>query len=83
MSMSEFKEIQLIEEQLAEITVTLRLEQLYEEEASAYLLNAGTPAADFLLGSTESERSYILHCLAPDLKIADVYETNHIILKLR
>ena len=81
--MSEFKKIEQIEDQLAEITVTLRMEQLYEDEAPTYLLNKGTAAADFLLESTESERSYILHRLAPDLMIEDVYETNHIILKLR
>jgi hypothetical protein len=83
MSMSEFKKIEQIQEQLEEIVVTLRLEQLYEDEEPTYLLNAGTKAADFLLESTESEREFILHKLAPDLEIEDVYETNHIILKLK
>ena len=81
--MSMNKKIQEIQDQLEEIVVTLRLEQLYEDEAPAYLLNAGTPAADILLDSTESEREFILHTLAPDLEIEDVYETNHIILKLK
>jgi hypothetical protein len=83
MSMSEFKKIEQIQEQLEEIVVTLRLEQLYEDEEPTYLLNKGTAAADFLLESTESEREFILHKLAPDLEIEDVYETNHIILKLK
>ena len=85
--MSEFKKIEEIEAQLEEIVVSLRMEQLYyenlEEEPSGYLLNKGTPAADFLLDSTESEREFILHKLAPDLTVEDVYETNHIILKLK
>jgi hypothetical protein len=76
-----------VENQLAEIVVSLRMEQLYyenlEEEPSGYLLNKGTAAADFLLDSTESERAFILHKLAPELEVEDVYETNHIILKLK
>ena len=86
MSMSEFKKIEEIEAQLEEIVVSLRMEQLYfenlEEEPSGYLLNKGTPAADFLLDSTASEREFILHKLAPELEVSDVYEGNHIILKL-
>jgi hypothetical protein len=81
--MSMNKMIQEIQDQLEEIVVTLRLEQLYEDEAPTYLLNKGTKAADVLLESTESEREFILHKLAPDLEIEDVYETNHIILKLK
>ena len=81
--MSEFKKIEEIEAQLGEITVALRMEQLYDESPSGYLLNKGTAAADFLLESTPSERAFILHKLAPDLEIEDVYETNHIILKLK
>jgi len=82
MSMSEFKKIEEIEAQLEEIVVSLRMEQLYVEESSGYLLNKGTPAADFLLNSTESEREFILHKLAPELTVEDVYEANHVILKL-
>jgi len=85
--MSMNKKIQEIQDQLEEIVVSLRMEQLYlenlEEASSGYLLNKGTPAADFLLDSTESEREFIMHSLAPELKIEDVYETNHIILKLK
>ena len=75
-------EIQEIQEQLEEIVVSLRMEQLYVEESSGYLLNKGTPAADFLLNSTASEREFILHKLAPELTVEDAYEANHIILKL-
>ena len=71
-----------IEEQLSEIVVSLRMEQLYVEESTGYLLNKGTPAADLLLESTPSEREFILHKLAPELTVEDVYEANHIILKL-
>jgi hypothetical protein len=81
--MSMNKMIKEIQEQLEEIVVTLRLEQLYEDEEPTYLLNKGTEAADVLLESTESEREFILHKLAPDLEIEDVYENNHIILKLK
>lgn len=76
-------ELKKIEAQLNEIVVSLRMEQLYGEEPSGYLLNKGTPAADLLLESTESEREFILHKLAPELEVEDVYETNHIILKLK
>jgi len=75
--------LQEIEDQLGEIVVTLRMEQLYEEQPSSYLLNKGNAAADFLLDSTASEREFILHKLAPDLEIVDIYETNHIIFKLK
>ena len=77
------EELKAIEAQLGEIVVHLRMEQLYYEETSGYLLNKGTPAADLLLESTESEREFILHKLAPELEVEDVYETNNIILKLK
>lgn len=76
------KELQAIEQELFDITINLRIENLYEEN-SEWLLNAGSPAADFLLESTESEREFILHKLAPDLEIAEVYEGNHLIFKLK
>jgi len=72
-----------VENQLAEVITSLRMEQLYVEKSSGYLLNKGTVAADFLLDSTESERAFILHKLAPELEVEDVYEGNHIILKLK
>ena len=81
--MSEFKKIEEIEAQLEEIVVYLRIESLYDEPVSGYLLNKGTPAADFLLESTPSEREFILHKLAPSLMVEDVYEGNHIILNLK
>ena len=77
------KELKEIEEQLGQIVVNLRLESLYDEPVSGYLLNAGSPAADFLLESTPSEREFILHKLAPSLMVEDVYEGNHIILNLK
>jgi len=77
------KELKEIEEQLGQIVVNLRLESLYDEPVSGYLLNKGTPAADFLLESTPSEREFILHKLAPSLMVEDVYEGNHIILNLK
>jgi len=77
------KEIKVIETQLGEIVVSLRMEQLYRDTPGGYLLNKGTEAADFLLDSTASEREFILHKLAPELEIEDVYENNHIILKLK
>jgi hypothetical protein len=77
------KELNAIEEELGQIVVNLRLEGLYDEPVSGYLLNAGSPAADFLLESTPSEREFILHKLAPSLVIEDVYEGNHIILNLK
>ena len=76
------KELLAIEEELGQIAANLRVEDLYEE-GSAWLLNAGSPAADLLLESTESEREFILHKLAPELEIADVYEGNHLIFKLK
>ena len=76
------KELLAIEKELGQIVVNLRLENLYEG-GSAWLLNAGSPAADLLLESTESERELILHKLVPELEIADVYEGNHIIFKLK
>lgn len=76
------KELALIEEQLNEIVVALRIESLYDT-AGEYLLNKGSEAADFLLESTESERAFILHKLCPELEIVDVYESNHIIFKLK
>ena len=77
------KELNIIEEELGQIVVNLRLEGLYDEPVIGYLLNAGSPAADFLLESTPSEREFILHKLAPSLVIEDVYEGNHIILNLK
>jgi len=77
------KELKEIEDQLGQIVVNLRLESLYDEPVSGYLLNAGSPAADFLLESTPSEREFILHKLAPSLMIEEVYEGNHIILNLK
>ena len=77
------KELNAIEKELGQIVVNLRLEGLYDEPVSGYLLNAGSPAADFLLESTPSEREFILHKLAPSLVIEDVYEGNHIILNLK
>lgn len=77
------KELNAIEEELNQIVVNLKLESLYDEPVSGYLLNAGNPAADFLLESTPSEREFILHKLAPELIVEDVYEGNHIILNLK
>ena len=77
------KELKEVEEQLGQIVVNLRLESLYDEPVSGYLLNKGTPVADFLLESTPSEREFILHKLAPSLMVEDVYEGNHIILNLK
>ena len=76
------QKIQDIEDQLNEIVVALRIENLYEG-GSEYLLNKGTLAADFLLESTVSEREFILHKLCPELEIVDVYEGNHLIFKLK
>jgi len=81
------KRIQEVEDQLHQIVVSLRMEGLYsdnlEGESLGYLLNKGTAAADFLIDATPSEREFILHKLAPGLMIEDVYENNHIILKLK
>ena len=76
------KELLAIEEELGQIVVNLRLESLFEE-GGEWLLNAGSPAADLLLESTESERGFILHKLCPELEIAEVYEGNHLIFKLK
>lgn len=76
------KELAQIEEQLGQIVVNLRVGSLYEAN-EGWLLNKGTPAADLLLESTETERAFILHKLCPELEVLDVYEGNHIILKLK
>lgn len=76
------KELAQIEEQLGQIVVNLRVGHLYEA-GEGWLLNKGTPAADLLLESTETERAFILHKLCPELEVLDVYEGNHIILKLK
>ena len=71
-----------IEAQLGEITMQLQQEFVHTGDYGEYLLNVGTPAGDFLVYSTESERAFILHKLAPELKVVDAYESNHVILKL-
>lgn len=76
------EELLAIEEELGQVAINLRIENLYEEN-STWLLNAGSPAADFLLESTESEREFILHKLCPELEIVEVYEGNHLIFKLK
>ena len=76
------KELAQIEEQLGQIVVNLRVGSLYEA-GEGWLLNKGTLAADLLLESTETERAFILHKLCPELEVLDVYEGNHIILKLK
>jgi len=76
------KELKAIEAQLGEITMQLQQEFVHTGDYGEYLLNVGTPAGDFLVHSTESERAFILHKLAPELKVADAYESNHVILKL-
>ena len=77
------KELKAIEKQLSGITMQLQQEFVYTGDFGEYLLNVGTPAGDFLVHSTESERTFILHKLAPELEVADVYESNHVILKLK
>ena len=77
------QELNKIEKQLSEITIQLQQEYVYTGEHGEYLLNTGTPAGDFLVESTESERTFILHKLAPELEVSDVYESNHVILKLK
>lgn len=77
------KELKTIEKQLGGITMQLQQEFVYTGDYGEYLLNVGTPAGDFLVHSTESERAFILHKLAPELEVADVYESNHVILKLK
>jgi hypothetical protein len=83
MSMSEFKKIEEIEAQLSKITMQLQQEFVHTGEYGEYLLNVGTPAGNFLVHSTESERAFILHKLAPELEVVDAYESNHVILKLK
>ena len=77
------KELLAIEEELGFIVRELKIEYGMIGEHGEYLLNTGSPAADFLLESTESEREFILHKLAPELEIAEVYEGNHLIFKLK
>ena len=77
------KELIQIEKQLGQIVMQLQQEFVYTGDHGEYLLNVGTPAGDFLVHSTESERAFILHKLAPELEVAGVYETNHVILKLK
>jgi hypothetical protein len=77
------KELKHIEAQLGKITMQLQQEFVYTGDHGEYLLNAGTPAGDFLVHSTESERAFILHKLAPELEVVDAYENNHVILKLK
>ena len=77
------KELKAIEAQLGKIVMQLQQEFVYTGDHGEYLLNVGTPAGDFLVHSTESERAFILHKLAPELEVADVYESNHVILKLK
>ena len=77
------KELKAIEAQLGKIVMQLQQEFVYTGDHGEYLLNVGTPAGDFLVHSTESERAFILHKLSPELEVAGVYETNHVILKLK
>ena len=77
------KELKAIEAQLGEITMQLQQEFVHTGDYGEYLLNVGTPAGDFLVYATESERAFILHKLAPELEVADAYESNHVILKLK
>jgi len=77
------KELKAIEAQLGEITMQLQEEFVHTGDHGEYLLNVGTSAGDFLVYSTESERAFILHKLAPELEVADAYESNHVILKLK
>jgi|TARA_A100000171_G_C2132915_1_gene147937 hypothetical protein len=72
-----------IKKQLSKIVMQLQQEFAHAGDHSEYLLNVGTPAGDLLVHSTESEREFILHKLAPDLEVVDVYESNNIILKLK
>jgi len=77
------QELNKIEAQLSQIVMKLQQEFVHTGDYGEYLLNVGTPAGDFLVESTESERTFILHKLAPELEVVDVYETHHIILKLK
>ena len=70
------KHLELIEREL-------KIEYGYTGEKNGYLINKGSHLADLMLESTESERTFILHKLAPELEVEDVYEGNHIILKLK
>ena len=76
------KELKAIEKQLGEITMQLQQEFVHTGDYGEYLLNVGTPAGDFLIDSTESERAFILHKLAPELEVANA-NNNHVILKLK
>lgn len=76
------KELKHIEAQLGEIVMQLQEEFVHTGDYGEYLLNVGTPAGDFLVHATESERAFILHKLAPELEVVDAYEANHVILKL-
>ena len=76
------KELKALQEELKQIAAFLRIESLYDEP-SGYLLNIGSPVSDLLLESSVIEREFILHKLAPELVVEDVYEGNHIILNLK
>ena len=75
------KELKAIEAQLGEITMQLQQEFVHTGDFGEYLLNVGSPAGDFLVHATESERAFILHKLAPQLEVANA-NNNHVILKL-
>ena len=77
------QELNKIEKQLSQIVMKLQEEFVHTGDHGEYLLNIGSPAGDFLVESTESERTFILHKLAPELEVSDVYESNHVILKLK
>ena len=77
------QELNKIEAQLGKIIMDLQQEYVYTGEHGEYLLNVGSPAGDFLVDATHSERAFILHKLAPELEVVDAYETNHVILKLK
>ena len=70
------KHLEIIERQL-------KLEYGYTGEKNRYLVKKGSHLANLMLEATESERIFILHKLAPELEVEDVYEDNHIILKLK
>ena len=77
------KELKQIEKQLGQIVMQLQQEFVHTGEYGEYLLNVGSPAGDFLVESTESERAFILHKLAPELEVVGEYTPNHVILKLK
>ena len=77
------QELNKIESQLGKIVMKLQEEFVHTGDHGEYLLNAGTPAGDFLVYATESERVFILHKLAPELEVVDAYESNHVIHKLK